>query len=153
MSDQSVLLPKWFNLGGITLAKGRKFCATVSRMFDLGFGYFGMAAWRMSMWRLTQKTPESPYFMYALKHRQLQNQSPQPLLVKCAIAERLRREQKTLSIVVATTCSHACSETINQTLKKENCYRLMMTMASFLPLFTLLKINDPIEYWQIDIPE
>jgi hypothetical protein len=85
------------------------------------------------------------------KLRQLQNQSPQPLLVKCAIAERLRREQKTLSIVVATTCSHACSETINQTLKKENCYRLMMTMASFLPLFTLLKINDPIEYWQIDI--
>ena len=78
------------------------------------------------------------------KYRQLQNQSPQPLLVKCAIAER--REQKTLSIVVATTCSHACSETINQTLKKENCYCLMMTMASFLPLFTLLKVSDRIEY-------
>ena len=84
--------------------------------------------------------------MDTLKLRQLQNQSPQPLLVKCAIPEGLRREQKTLSIVVATTCSHACSETINQTLKKENCYCLMMTMASFLPLFTLLKINDRIEY-------
>ena len=52
MSEQSVLLPKWFNLvGGITLVKGCKFWATFSIMFDLGFGYFGMAA----------------HFMYALK--------------------------------------------------------------------------------------
>ena len=29
----------------------------------------------------------------------------------------------------------------------------MMTMASFLPLFTLLKVNDRIEYRQIDLPE
>ena len=101
----------------------------------------------MPIWRLTQKTPESPHFMYALKTSAASESVSATTARKMRyIAERLRREQKTLSIVVATTCSHACSETINQTLKKENCYRLMMTMASFLPLFTLLKINDPIEY-------
>ena len=35
------------------------------RMFDLGFRYFGKPAWRMPIWRNTQKTPELPHFMYA----------------------------------------------------------------------------------------